>query len=101
MIKIVYSRRSVCMGDDVNAGEYILSFDNNASLRDLIEKIINGNTERSLAFTGSSTHWIIKSNIGDLAEITVDDNYKWVVKYLNYKLDDKIKTLKIEYIRGE
>ena len=67
----------------------------------MIERIINGNTERCLAFTGSSTHWIIKSNIGNIAEITVDDKYKWVIKYLNYKPDDKIKTLKIEYVRGE
>ena len=101
MIKIKYTRRSVCMGDDVNAGDYILKLPNNATLSELMEKIINVKTERSLAFTGSSTDWIIKSNIGNLAEITVDEKYNWVIKYFNYKPNDKLKKLKIEYIRGE
>ena len=101
MIKIKYSRRSVCMGDDANAGEYILKFDNNATLKDLIEKIINVDTDRSLAFTGPSTEWIIKSNIGDLARVTVDEDYEWVIEYLNHKPTDELKSLKIEYIRGE
>ena len=101
MIKIKYSRSSVCMGDDVNAGEYTLMFNDTDTLKDLIERIIDNKTERSLAFTGSSTNWIIKSNIGDLARITVDDNYKWVIDYLNYKPKDKLKILKINCIHGE
>ena len=101
MISIKFSRRSVCMGDDINAGEYILNFNNNANLKDLMEKITNVNIKRSLAFTGSSTNWIIKSNIGDLAKITVDEKYKWVIEYINHNPLDKLSDLKIEYIRGE
>lgn len=101
MIKINYSRRSVCMGDDIYAGDYILSFREAATLEDLLKKITSVKFERSLAFTGPSTHWIIKSNIGDLAKITVDKDYKWVYNYLNYKEDTKLKELHLEYVRGE
>ena len=101
MINIKYSRRSVCMGDDINAGNYTLKFKDDATLKDLLDIITSTKFERSLAFTGSSTHWIIKSNIGDLAEITVDKDYKWVFNYLNYNSNTKIKELNIEYIKGE
>ena len=101
MIKIVYSRRSVCMGDDVNAGEYILKFKDTATLKELLEIITSNKTKRSLAFTGPKTEWTIKSNIGDIAVITVDKDYNWVSNYLNYSQDTKLKELSIEYIRGE
>ena len=102
MIKIKYSRESVCMGDDVNAGEYIITLNNKATLNDLIEILIHGGNgnERPLAFTGSSTHWIIQSNIGVLAEVSVDENYNWITKYFDYKKEVLLKDLKIEYIRG-
>ena len=101
MIKINYSRRSVCMGDDINPGNYILSFKETATLKDLLDKITSVKFERSLAFTGPRTHWIIKSNIGDLAEITVDKDYKWMYNYLSYNSNTKLKDLKIDYISGE
>ena len=46
MIKIKYSRESVCMGDDVNAGEYIITLNNKATLNDLIEILMNKDSER-------------------------------------------------------
>ena len=101
MIKINYSRRSVCMGDDIHSGNYILRFKEEATLEDLLKRITSVKFERSLAFTGPSTHWIIKSNIGDLAEITVDKDYKWIYNYISYNSNTKLKELNIDYIRGE
>ena len=41
MIKINYSRRSVCMGDDINNGNYVLFFKENASLKDFDNWFVN------------------------------------------------------------
>lgn len=99
MIKIKYSRVSVCMGDDINCGEYILKFKDTSTLKDLIDRIIDCKTDRSLAFTGPSTNWIIESNIGKLAEVTVDEKYNWVIKY-NYNESTLLNSLNIEYVKG-
>lgn len=102
MIKIKYTREAVCLGDDVSNGNYTITLKNTSTLEDLINCLIHGGNGNnwSLAFTGSSTHWIIKSNIKDLAEVYVDDKYNWCINYLNYDKDTLLKNLNIEYVKG-
>lgn len=101
MLKIKYTRKSVCMGDDVNCGTYTITFNNKTTLEDLINNLIKGGNGNDwpLAYTGSSTFWNIDSNIGKLGELYIDETDEWCINY-NYPKDSLLKELGIEYVKG-
>ena len=101
MIKIKYIRDSVCMGDDSSRGTYIITFNNKATLEDLMNNLFKGGNGNDwpLAYTESSTFWNIDSNIGKLGEIYIDENDKWCINYL-YEKDSLIKELGIDSVNG-
>lgn len=101
MIKIEYIRDSVCIGDDVNRGTYVITFKNKATLEDLMNNLYKGGSGNDwpLAYTGSSTFWNIESNIGKLGEVYIDEKDNWCINY-KYPKDSLLKELGIEYIKG-
>ena len=42
MIEISFNRQSVCMGDDIDNAVYMMSFPEDAELRDLMRVIVRG-----------------------------------------------------------
>lgn len=79
MIKISFSRESVCMGDDVGNGDYTIELDDSATLGELLSVILHGGkgNDWPIPSTGPNSNWMIQSNIGILARIFTDSNRKW------------------------
>lgn len=70
MIKILYGRRSVCMGDDVNNGEYLIKMPDNTILGDFVRVLYKGGYGNEWPIPLSSgVNWTVTSNIGDIATI--------------------------------
>ena len=69
MIRISFRRKSVCMGDDAMIGEYQIEMPDDALHQDLIYVALHGGhgNDWSIPYTGADSHWIIESNIGNLA----------------------------------
>ncbi|MDO5296725.1 MAG: hypothetical protein Q4F00_08840 [bacterium] len=100
---ISFRRHSVCMGDDVNAGEYFIKMPEGSDLGALMHVVLHGGNGNSwpIPYTGANSHWVIKSNIGDLAEIYTDGNGEWHIGYLDREDSTPLDALGIEWIFGE
>lgn len=79
MVTILFSRESVCMGDDAGSGEYTIKLEDSATLGELLSVILHGGSgnDWSIPCTGPNSSWVIRSNIGDLAKIFTDRKGKW------------------------
>lgn len=97
MITLSFRRRSVCMGDDAGNGEYIIEMPDSATLGDLINVIRCGGNgcDWPIPYTGRNSHWVIQSNIGDLAEVYTDEEGEWNVRYSAYPEETPLKPLGI------
>ena len=84
MINIEFSRDSVSMGDDADAGSYTIEMPDDAVLGDLIAVIMRGGRGNGwpIPYTGANSFWVIRSDAGDLADVYTDGEGEWVVKYL-------------------
>lgn len=99
--KIKYSRESICIGDDCKADEYTIIIKGDNTLKDFVEVLINGGNGNNwpLATYGEKTHWVIKSNIGVLAEaFIIDEKENWKIKGKKYSTNTLLKDLPIEEV---
>ena len=101
-IKVTFSRRSVCMGDDAGAGTYAVTMPDGATLGDLMRMALRGGNGNDwpIPYTGANSRWVIRSNIGDLGTICTDDAGIW---HITYKLSEAspLDRLGIEWIFGD
>lgn len=100
MITIQFERESVCMADDVNAGKYIIKMSDFATLGDLIEVLYyggNGNT-RAIPMPTAGVVWLIDSNIGHLAELSLDENNDIKTEYITFHRDTPLCAIGIDRI---
>ena len=76
---ISFRRKSVCMGDDAGNGDYMIKLNDDATLGDLIKVILHGGNGNDwpIPYTGADSHWLIQSNVGNLARIYTDSNGEW------------------------
>ena len=102
MMPITFHRESVCMGDDAMNGEYRIEMPDDALLRDLMHVILRGSNGNDwpLPYTGADSHWIIESNIGNLAHIYTDSEGEWHTKYLDIAEDARLDELGIASVFG-
>ncbi len=102
MIKISFRRKSVCMGDDANNGEYHIEMPDDALLRDLMYVALHGGNGNDwpIPYTGADRHWIIESNIGNLAHIYTDKEGEWHTEYFGIAGNTRLSELGIVSIFG-
>ena len=79
MISLTFGRRSVCMGDDADAGTYNIAMPDGATLGDLMRVLLHGGHGNvwPIPYTGALSSWVIRSNIGDLGTIFTDGAGEW------------------------
>lgn len=102
MIKISFRRVSVCMGDDVGNGEYTIELQDSATLGELLYVILHGGSGNDwpIPYTGANSHWMIQSDIGNLARIFTDNNGKWHITDYCCNEHTLLKELKITWTFG-
>lgn len=103
MIQISFKRQSVCMGDDAGNGIYRIEMPDSAVLGDLMEVVLNGGNGNSwpIPYTGANSHWIIRSNIGNLANIYTDEKGDWHIRYLGFAREKPLTELGISSVFGD
>lgn len=103
MIRISFRRKSVCMGDDAMNGEYTIEMPDDALLRDLMHVALHGGNGNDwpIPYTGADSHWIIESNIGNLAHIYTDNEGEWHTEYLGIAENARLSELGIASIFGD
>ena len=103
MITLTFRRKSVCMGDDAGNGEYTIEMPDTATLGDLMQIILHGGngTEWPIPYTGANSFWVIKSNIGNLADIFTDTEGEWHIRYLANTDKTPLKPLGITWTFGD
>ena len=102
MIRISFRRKSVCMGDDAMNGVYQIEMPDDALLRDLMHITLHGGNGNAwpIPYTGADSHWIIESNIGNLAHIYTDNEGEWHTEYLGFAENARLSELGITSIFG-
>ena len=102
MIRISFRRKSVCMGDDALNGEYQIEMPDDTLLRDLMHVALHGGNGNDwpIPYTGADSHWIIESNIGNLAHIYTDNEGEWHTEYLGIAENARLCELGISSIFG-
>ena len=102
MIRISFRRKSVCMGDDAMNGEYQIEMPADALLRDLIYVALHGGhgNDWPIPYTGADSHWVIESNIGNLAHIYTDNEGEWHTEYFDIAENTRLSELGITSIFG-
>ena len=102
MIRISFRRKSVCMGDDAMNGVYQIEMPDDALLRDLMHIALHGGNGNDwpIPYTGADNHWIIESNIGNLAHIYTDNEGEWHTEYLSIAENARLSELGITSIFG-
>ena len=100
MIRISFRRKSVCMGDDAMNGEYQIEMPDSALLSDLMRVVLHGGNDWPIPYTGADSHWIIESNIGNLAHIYTDNEGEWHTEYLDIAENTLLRELGITSIFG-
>ena len=103
MISLSFRRKSVSMGDDAGNGEYTIEMPDTASLGDLINVILHGGNGNDwpIPYTGANSFWVIRSNIGDLADIYTDTEGEWHIAYLAFGESAPLKSLGLTWIYGD
>ena len=102
MIRISFRRKSVCMGDDAMNGKYTIEMPDDALLRDLMHVALHGGNGNDWPspYTGADSHWIIESDIGNLAHIYTDNAGEWHTEYLGIAENARLSELGITSIFG-
>jgi len=100
MITITFHRKSVCMGDDAGNGEYTIQMPDTATLGDLMKVILHGGNGNDwpIPYTGASSFWVIKSNLGNLADIFTNQEGEWQTAYSSYAEKTPLRSLGITWI---
>ncbi len=103
METITFRRESVSMGDDAGNGKYTIEMPDTATLGDLMKVILHGGNgnDRPIPYTGANSYWVIKSNIGNLADIFTDTEGEWHIAYLAGKENTALKSLGIAWTFGD
>ena len=103
MISLSFRRKSVSMGDDAGNGEYTIEMPDTASLGDLIHVIRRGGNGNDwpIPYTGANSFWVIRSNIGDLADIYTDTEGEWHIAYLAFGESAPLKSLGLTWTYGD
>ena len=103
MRTLSFRRKSVCMGDDAGNGEYTIEMPDAATLGDLMNVILHGGNGNDwpIPYTGANSFWVIKSNIGNLADIFTDTEGEWHIAYLACMENTPLKSLGITWIFGD
>ena len=91
------------MGDDAGNGEYTIEMPDSATLGDLMNVILHGGNGNDwpIPYTGANSFWVIKSDIGILADIFTDTEGEWHIAYLARKENTPLKGLGITWILGD
>ena len=103
MMKIKYGRVSVCMGDDVNNGEYTIEMPEDATFRELMVTLLHGGNgcDWPIPYTGADSFWIVNSNVGKLADIYTDKDGEWHIEGDHIDDDAPLWMLGVEWIYCE
>lgn len=103
MKSIIFRRKSVCMGDDVNNGAYTIKMPDSATLGDLLNVVLHGGNGNDwpIPYTGANSFWVIKTNIGKVADIYTDSMGEWHIDYCNIGKNTKLSKLDIEWVFGD
>ena len=103
MKPIMFRRKSVCMGDDVNNGTYTIKMPDSATLGDLLNVVLHGGygNDWPIPYTGADSFWVIKTNIGKIADIYTDSMGEWHIDSCDIGKDTKLSTLDIEWVFGD
>ena len=90
------------MGDDVRNGKYTIEMPDDATLGELLIIILHGGNGNDwpIPYTGADSHWIIESNIGNLAHIYTDNEGEWHTEYLDIAENARLRELGITSIFG-
>ena len=90
------------MGDDAYNGAYEIKMPDVATLSDLIDVIMHGGNGNDwpIPYTGANSYWVIKSNIGKIADIYTDSMGEW---HVDFVLDEytQLSKLGIEWVFGD
>ena len=102
MITLTYDRESVSLGDDAGNGKYTIEMPDTSVLGNLIHVIMHGGNGSSwpIPYTGANSFWVIRSDIGNLADIYTDQEGEWNIRYLTYSEDTPLKSLGISWVFG-
>ena len=100
---LTFRRKSVCMGDDAGNGEYTIEMPDAATLGDLMRVILHGGNGNDwpIPYTGANSFWVIKSNIGNLADIFTDTEGEWHIACLACTEDTPLNDLGITWAFGD
>ena len=73
-----------------------------ATLGDLIDVVMHGGNgnEWPIPYTGANSFWVIRSDIGNLADVYTDKDGEWIVSYLEYDERSPLKPLGITGVFG-
>ena len=91
------------MGDDAGNGEYTIEMPDTATLGDLMRVILHGGNGNDwpIPYTGANSFWVIKSNIGNLADIFTDTEGEWHIACLACTEDTPLNDLGITWAFGD
>ena len=92
MIRLIYDRESVSLGDDAGSGAFTMELPDTAVLGDLMQEILHGKC-RPIPYTGANSFWVIRSESGNLADVYTDPEGEWNIVYLTYPEDTPLKPL--------
>ena len=100
MLSIEFNRESVCMGDDVNAGTYIMEFSKDSKIKDLMQAILhggNGNTWPVTRVAAWREDWKIRTDAGLLAESHAKFGGNWKIQYKDFGEELLLRDTGIEW----
>lgn len=99
MMTLAFKRKSVSMGDDAGSGEYTIEMPDTATLGDRMQVLLHGGNgnDRPIPYTGADSFWVIKSNIGKLADIFTDMEGEWHIACLACRENTPLKGLGITW----
>ena len=103
MISLTFRRQSVCMGDDAGNGKYTLEMPDDSTLGELMETLLHGGhgNDWPIPYTGANSFWVIRSNIGDLADVYTDPEGEWHIRCSAFPGRTPLKTLGIQWTYGD
>ena len=94
---ILYNRRALYMGDDVDNGIYRIRMPDDATLGDLVGILLRGGNGNDWPIPQTSEiGWTVCSNIGKIADVSADN------KRVEYHISEKtrISALGIQWVFG-
>ena len=91
------------MGDDAGNGAYTISLPDSSTLGELMQVILHGGcgNDWPIPYTGADSHWVIHSNICDLARIDTDHDGNWHISAYCCDAQTPLQALGITWTFGE